>query len=526
MPVSQRNLSNELPEEPQMTKNTSMQMFHDDQGSAVTGERRPCIALMGEFSAGKTTLINFLVGADALPTQVTATQVPPVWLSYGKDDDPFFVDSDNRSYPMDLSGLQTLDVGNVRYAKVFVDSEFLKQVDLIDTPGISDPNIPEFHRDTAIKNADAIIWCTHATQAWRESENSAWSTVPEDLRAKSILVATRADKLDDHNRERVRKRLQREASDLFDTIILFSATEAMEARNEVNPSGLWEHSGGAKLLAKLQQIAGGGTSDATGGAPQEGAESVPDDAPKIRPARVTNRPGRGRLRISAEDAKSMRDELLSASNGFHAPDDTVEPAATTELPSIELSASESADDVPDNIFGLPHQEESEEISVVSEILSERIEDTEEISFEDSLGGRIPGGDEACGPECEAHAHGFGVIAHDDDPIADEMDARQPEIGADDQNTLAALKEILNDEVSEPEDSAEDAALQGEEPQQEGALTPLELWRHVQREYSIQTVSDVVGAISVLIEVLQENDMCFAQGNGCCTELGPNQAATR
>ncbi|MCX8508937.1 MAG: dynamin family protein, partial [Rhodobacteraceae bacterium] len=34
--------------------------------------RKPCIALMGEFSAGKTTLINFLLGDDVLPTRVTA----------------------------------------------------------------------------------------------------------------------------------------------------------------------------------------------------------------------------------------------------------------------------------------------------------------------------------------------------------------------------------------------------------------------------------------------------------------------
>ena len=48
-----------------------------------TGLRKPRIALMGEFSAGKSTLANMLVGAQHLPVQVTATQLPPVWISQG-----------------------------------------------------------------------------------------------------------------------------------------------------------------------------------------------------------------------------------------------------------------------------------------------------------------------------------------------------------------------------------------------------------------------------------------------------------
>ena len=44
-------------------------------------EKRPRVALMGEFSAGKSTLSNLLIGRAALPVNVTATQLPPVWMS-------------------------------------------------------------------------------------------------------------------------------------------------------------------------------------------------------------------------------------------------------------------------------------------------------------------------------------------------------------------------------------------------------------------------------------------------------------
>ena len=45
----------------------------------------PRIALMGEFSAGKSTLTNLLLGSRPLPVKVTATRLPPVWISHGPE---------------------------------------------------------------------------------------------------------------------------------------------------------------------------------------------------------------------------------------------------------------------------------------------------------------------------------------------------------------------------------------------------------------------------------------------------------
>lgn len=249
-----------------------------------SGDRsKPCIALMGEFSAGKTTLINFLIGKDVLPTKVTATQVPPVWMSYG-DGEPYYVDSDHQQHPLKLTDIQGLPVDEVRYIKIFSDSEILESFDMIDTPGISDPNIPEFHRDTAIDNADAVIWCTHATQAWRASEKSTWDEMPEKLHRHSILLATRADKLDENNRERVKKRLMRETGDVFGSIIMFSATDALKAKAGEGPDGLLEQSGGVELLEALQRITDELSDTKTAEEPAEATTATP--LRPVRPARV------------------------------------------------------------------------------------------------------------------------------------------------------------------------------------------------------------------------------------------------
>lgn len=471
-----------------MIENTTPRMSPEGEVPAQADGKKTCIALMGEFSAGKTTLINFLIGADVLPTKITATQVPPVWLSYGEDDDPFYVDSENRSYPVDLMDIQNLDVKNVRYIKVFADSEFLKNFDLIDTPGISDPNIPEFHRDTATSNADAIIWCTHATQAWRESENSAWLTVPEALRARSLLVATRADKLDERNRERVKKRLHREAGELFDTILMFSAVDALRAKSGDAPAELMEQSGGAQLLKSLWKIAGHKGHGAP--APDDAEEADVPVAPRVLPTRVVNRQGGGRARISADEARSVRSQLLSATQTEEA--GQTEAAPEPEFLELDTSGpAENGDLDDDKLFLLAPENRLDSLDSI-------LDDTEEEDVQMSQATD----DEADGAE-EVDCH---------EPEVAEAPAADIRGRSADENTLSALKEILHQDIEDAAPEEEISSLLNVVEADDRVITPLELWGQVQREYEVDTIEDVMGAVSILIEVMQEHRICFAK---CC-----------
>ena len=216
--------------------------------------RQPAIVLMGEFSAGKTTLINFLLGEDVLPTRITATQLPPVWISYGPNS-AHYVDLEGQKHDIDIQDLATVSVEGVRFIRVFCEAGILKTLSLIDTPGISDPNIPREYSKAAIAQSAGVVWCTHATQAWRESERSAWDALPDRLRENSILLATRSDKLAPANKDRVYARLNRETEDRFKDIVMFSATDAIEAVSSDDPGELWLQSGAPELLKSLQNMA-------------------------------------------------------------------------------------------------------------------------------------------------------------------------------------------------------------------------------------------------------------------------------
>ena len=210
--------------------------------------RKPRLVLMGEFSAGKSTLTNLLLGGTSLPVQVTATRLPPVWIAWG-DGDALREDLDGTVSPIPGGDLESVPLDQTRVIRLFMHEDILQICDLIDMPGISDPNMASEVWERVIGEADHVIWCTHATQAWRQSEAAVWETVPEDLRRRSLLLLTRFDKIvSPSDRDRVLARVRRETRGQFAGIFPVSLTEATRAGADHD---LWEQSGAEPFVRRL-----------------------------------------------------------------------------------------------------------------------------------------------------------------------------------------------------------------------------------------------------------------------------------
>ncbi len=195
---------------------------------------KPRIAVMGEFSVGKSTLCNLLLGEPVLPTKVTATRLPPMWISYGEGE-PIQVDKQGEKHPVEVEQIARLRTEETSYIRMFKQSDLLKMCDLIDMPGISDPNMADIGWGEVVDEADAVIWCTHSTQAWRQSEAASWGELPDDLRDKGMLLLTRFDKLtNERDKKRVIQRVENETAGAFRGIYPISLTAAMDARDNVD----------------------------------------------------------------------------------------------------------------------------------------------------------------------------------------------------------------------------------------------------------------------------------------------------
>lgn len=246
--------------------------------------RKPVFALMGEFSAGKSTLMNFLLRKQALPTQVTATQLPPVWFSWGSQS-AYIKRHDGSTEDITLDQLDGVGVNDAQFIRIFLEADILEAVDLIDTPGISDPKISTDVWQRAVGQANGVLWCTHATQAWRETERATWVSLPDRLQNNSLLLVTRADALGVKDRQKVLRRVNREAGHLFNRSILFSARDAITARDKTGDAELWARSGGGKMIDSFLEITEQIMDNRADQLARYQIDKSLSDAPKVQPLR-------------------------------------------------------------------------------------------------------------------------------------------------------------------------------------------------------------------------------------------------
>lgn len=213
--------------------------------------RLPRVALMGEFSAGKSTLTNLLLAADPLPVKITATRLPPVWITYGTGHG-LREDTQGNVHPLGNEGLANVVLEDTRLIQLQMQSDILQMCDLVDMPGISDPNMDSAVWRNVIAEADIVVWCTHATQAWRQSEAAAFDSLPDVLKKKAILLVTRFDKLTtDRDRRRVLARVKTETRDRFLSVFPVSLLDALSSGDD---RGRWEKSGAEPFIQSLLEL--------------------------------------------------------------------------------------------------------------------------------------------------------------------------------------------------------------------------------------------------------------------------------
>jgi dynamin family protein len=217
------------------------------------------VALFGEFSAGKSSIVNLLVGRDILPTAVLSSTRRPTYVRYAPSLRIEAISEKGDREPISPDAIKALAREDISHFDIGMPNDLLRRVEVLDTPGFADP----FHHPertlAAVDSADICIWCTLATQAWCQSERQIWLSMPTRLRTSGILVATHIDTLA-HGREqqRVRTRLKREAGEFFSDIVLLAVPDAMralQADGRITDPDLWQRSGGSALIAALQGAA-------------------------------------------------------------------------------------------------------------------------------------------------------------------------------------------------------------------------------------------------------------------------------
>jgi len=103
-----------------------------------------------------------------------------------------------------------------------------------------------------------VIWCTNATQAWRQSERKLFLGINETVRQRSLLVVTHVDlPRVKASLGRLMARLEKEAGPMFHAVVpmdVLGATKSRDAAGQIREPGTWRESGGEQFFATLQEV--------------------------------------------------------------------------------------------------------------------------------------------------------------------------------------------------------------------------------------------------------------------------------
>lgn len=270
---------------------------------------RPRIALLGEFSAGKSTLVNVLMKGAHSPVRVTATQLPPIWYTLGSGPS-IRIDRDGEESELPGGDLSAAPLGDTRAIRVELEADILHSCDLLDMPGSSDPNMTPDIWDALLPQAQGVIWCTPSTQAWRQSEAAIWEEVPEELHARALLLLTRFDKIRmAEDRKRLLARVRKETRDYFRSVHPVALLQALEGQND--PKVFAESGMDDVLNALLDMIA-----EIGGAAPRPAAEvvSMPSGDAQSDSASAPSAPAPGAIiprRVARPGGRSARSRRVS-----------------------------------------------------------------------------------------------------------------------------------------------------------------------------------------------------------------------
>ena len=163
------------------------------------------IAVVGEFSAGKSTLLNALMGEKILPSFTDETTATVNFLRHknhaieGESGEVFYNDGTSKKiYSADLATVSKyvctnsdVDVAKeVDHLDLFLDSKFLEgNVTLVDTPGLN--GIAEGHKEITmeqIERSSAGIFMFNANKPGSRSDFDFLTELRKNVDSSSIIL--------------------------------------------------------------------------------------------------------------------------------------------------------------------------------------------------------------------------------------------------------------------------------------------------------------------------------------------------
>lgn len=185
------------------------------------------IALIGEFSAGKTSIINALLrqkdpNAFQLPIDVKATTAIPTYISQGKGKIANFsfvtphneiktikeqktIDMLSKEMLEQIKGVPSL----IKYLVIEYPNPNLKEISILDTPGFSSRDYEDRQRTmNVINECDALFWVLDVNKGFENTSKTTIETINKHLQKPLYIIINKVDTKPDAEVDKAEKYIQ------------------------------------------------------------------------------------------------------------------------------------------------------------------------------------------------------------------------------------------------------------------------------------------------------------------------------
>jgi GTPase SAR1 family protein len=194
---------------------------------------------MGEFSSGKSTFVNALLGEEVAPMGVLPTTTTINVFRRGPSGGARVHYRDGHVAtlrPDDVStflhGLDTVEASRIRHVEIERIGPRMGDAAVVDTPGLN--ALDTFHERVArefLDQADAVVWVFSATRGGAASEAGMLSSLREGGR-QVLGILNKIDTLDDSERVELTEYLREQLGEVLIDVVPLCARDALAARTE------------------------------------------------------------------------------------------------------------------------------------------------------------------------------------------------------------------------------------------------------------------------------------------------------
>lgn len=195
------------------------------------------IAIMGEFSAGKSTFVNALLGQTVAPMGVLPTTSTINVFRRGVGGGARVHYRDGRIATLTtedvepfLHGLDDTEAARIRHVEIERTGGRVGEAAVVDTPGLN--ALDAYHEQVArefLDEADAVVWLFSATRSGAATEAGMLASLRAGGR-QVLGVLNKVDTLDDDEKTELAEYLRKQLGEVLVEVVPLCARDALEHR--------------------------------------------------------------------------------------------------------------------------------------------------------------------------------------------------------------------------------------------------------------------------------------------------------